>query len=194
MKTIIKFIIYSDKTLKDKIIDNLSLYINQFLIQNKKLITNNENKSNNYPNEISMTYSNINIIKYILTLLKHNNDIFSNNKNISELLINLDKYIHYFKCNISDLLVKCIKNSTEELSKIDFTNYPNYDNENIFNPFVNHIIQFKNIFISMINCFEDYLITNIFNENLKIFLDKFESYIKNLTQKIKIQSDILQGQ
>ena len=178
----IKLLSLLDYSTHDKIISLLCNHINTFVILNKKIVVDGGAKFNLTQNEISITCSNLNIIKEIVLSLKNNNEhLFLNKNNFTQLLTNIEQVLSDCKLTISNLLDLSATSSFDELIKIDFNFYPTYEKD--LNSYVKKFMQFKAIFISMINCFEDNDISFIFTKYFNSFFDKFENFFKG--KKIK---------
>ncbi len=77
----------------------------------------------------------------------------------------------------------------DAIGKIDFINYPIYEND--VTPFIKKFYTFKTICTTMINALENEVITNILEDNLKLFFEKFEKFISN-APKIENENSLKQ--
>ena len=77
----------------------------------------------------------------------------------------------------------------DSLSKMDFTNYPVYEND--VTPFIKKFSIFRTIYIAMINSLDNEIIINILDDNLKLFFEKFEKFISN-APKIENENSLKQ--
>ena len=77
----------------------------------------------------------------------------------------------------------------DAISKMDFINYPIYDND--VTPFIKKFYTFRSIYTAMINALENEIILNILEDNLKLFFEKFEKFISN-APKIENENSLKQ--
>ncbi len=188
-----------DKSLSTKILAFLSNYLNTFILLVKSYILDGEAFRKGRIKrlsqaEVSIANSNACIIRNIILLLKKNNPIFE--KEFEELLINIDKIRHTCRYNMSDMLNSSIKESIDELTKLDFASYPVCPEEDKrpLNEWVKKYYKFNPAYASMIDAFEESDICNTMQEILKIFFDKLEAAMKNLNDKNKLTDSLAQKQ
>ena len=126
----------------------------------------------------------------IQCLIKNNVEIFDSSikSNFEELLTNSDKIRHTCRYNMSDMLNSSVKESMEELMKIDFANYPipSDEEKRSFSDYVKKYHKINSAYASMINAFEDGDISNTLQEIFKLFFDKLENGMKLLNDKNRL--------
>jgi hypothetical protein len=195
----LKMLTLFDKTISSKLVSFLSNYLNTFILLVKSYILDGEAFRKGRIKrlsqaEVSIANSNACIIRNIILLLRKNNSIFEND--FEELLINLDKIRHTCRYNMSDMLNSSIKESIEELVKLDFSSYPvcSEDDKRPLNEWVKKYHKFNPAYSSMIDAFEESEICNTMQEILKIFFDKLEVAMKSLNDKNKLTDSLGQKQ
>ena len=137
--------------------------------------------------EISMAYGIISLIEYIYEHIKDNEIFVEIAKNCKQKLIdsyleitkNINKSKETSKKKIEEILEnQCIKSSLNKLLQIELPNYeailgdvPVKDYALLF------VSSLKEIYTSMINCYEEVFIKEMVNKALEDFFDKFEEFI-----------------
>jgi hypothetical protein len=201
----LKLILLLDQSVYPTIFNNLAKFLTNFTLLTKEFILDGEGFRRGTLKrlsqaEVSITNSTACVIKNIVMDLIRNNENSELNNFLktcfSDLMVNLDKIRHTCRSNMSDMLNFSIKESIEDLLKIEFNNYPICPEEEkrSFSEYVKKYHRINSAYASMINSFEDYEITYTLQEIFKIFFDKLEGAMKNLTEKNKLMDPAGQKQ
>ena len=91
----------------------------------------------------------------------------------------------------SDTIINIIKSVSDEtineFKQLDFTNYP-FFTEKDYNSYIKKFSKLKKVYDSMIGCFENYDITEIYNKILNTFINNFYSLVSS---KGRIEPDTM---
>ena len=169
------------------ILGNMAVIIISHLNLQTDKIYDNETNSGLTHNEISMSYSIYILIQYIYEHIKDNDFFVEIAKNCKQKLIDsyleitktINRGIEASKKRIEEILEnQCIKASLIKLQQIQLPNYtivpgdvPVKDYALLF------VSTLKQIYESMINCYEDSFVKEMVNKALEDFFDKFEEFI-----------------
>ena len=169
------------------ILGNMAVIIISHLNLQTDKIYDNETNSGLTHNEISMSYSIYILIQYIYEHIKDNDFFVEIAKNCKQKLIDsyleitktINRGIEASKKRIEEILeTQCIKASLIKLQQIQLPNYtivpgdvPVKDYALLF------VSTLKQIYESMINCYEDSFVKEMVNKALEDFFDKFEEFI-----------------
>jgi hypothetical protein len=193
----LKLLLLLDKSIYPTIFNNISKFLSNFILLTKEFILEGEGFRRGTLKrlsqaEVSITNSTACVIKNIVMDLIRNNENSELNSllktSFSDLMVNLDKIRHTCRSNMSDMLNFSVKESIEDLLRIDFSNYPLSPEEEkrSFSEFVKKYHRINSAYASMINAFEDSEISYTLQEIFKIFFDKLESAMKTLNEKNKL--------
>ena len=137
--------------------------------------------------EISMTYAIFLLIEYVYEHIK-NNDFFvtvaeNSDQKIYDNYLDVNKNIKdccdLSKNKIEDLIENnCISETLNKLQEIKLPYYNVISGDIPVNEYaLYYVSSLKDIYNSMINCYEDKFMKEIINKSLDDFFDKFEDYI-----------------
>jgi hypothetical protein len=137
--------------------------------------------------EISMTYGIFLLIEYIYEHIK-NSEFFvtvaeNSDQNIYDSYLDVNKNIKeccdLSKKKIEDLLDNhCVNDTLTKLQEIKLPYYNVISGDVPVNEYAIHYVSsLKDIYNSMINCYEETYIKEMMNKSLDEFFDKFEDYI-----------------
>ena len=162
------------------------IIISHINFQNEQIYDGEYNQEITH-HEISMAYGIVTLIEYIYEHIKDNEffvEIAKNSKpklidSYLELTKNINRSKETSKKRIEEILEnQCIKASLNKLLQIELPNY-----EAILGdvPVKDYALSFvsslKEIYTSMINCYEEAFIKEMVNKALEDFFDKFEEFI-----------------
>ena len=183
------------------ILGNMAVIIISHLNLQTDKVYDTETNSEITQNEISMSYCIYILIQYIYEHIKDNDFFVEIAKNCKQKLIDsyleitktINRGIETSKKRIEEILEnQCIKASLIKLQQIELPNYtivsgdvPVKDYALLF------VSSLKQIYESMINCYEDAFVKEMMNKALEDFFDKFEEFIFH-GQKIEEDSCLRQ--
>ena len=183
------------------ILGNMAVIIISHLNFQTDKVYETENNSEITQNEISMSYCIYILIQNIYEHIKDNDFFIEIAKNCKQKLIDsyleitktINRGIETSKKRIEEILEnQCIKASLIKLQEIEL---PNYNTVMGDVPVKEYALLFvsslKQIYDSMINCFEDSFVKEMVNKALEDFFDKFEEFIFH-GQKIEEDSCLRQ--
>ena len=183
------------------ILGNMAVIIISHLNLQTDKVYDTETNSEITQNEISMSYCIYILIQYIYEHIKDSDFFVEIAKNCKQKLIDsyleitktINRGIETSKKRIEEILEnQCIKASLIKLQQIELPNYtivsgdvPVKDYALLF------VSSLKQIYESMINCYEDAFVKEMMNKALEDFFDKFEEFIFH-GQKIEEDSCLRQ--
>ena len=187
---ILKMFTLFHKDCYPNILGNMAVIVISHLNLQTDKIYDTNNNSEIKPDEISMSYCIYILIQYIYEHIK-DNDFFvvvaeyckkSKQKLIDsylEISKTINRGIENSKQKMEEILeIKCIKASLIKLQQIEL---PHYDIVPGDVPVKEYALLFvsslKQIYDSMINCFEENFVNDMVNKALEDFFDKFEEFI-----------------
>jgi len=169
------------------ILGNMAVIIISHLNFQIDKVYSNETNIELTQNEISMSYCIYILIQYIYEHIKDNDFFVEIAKNCKQKLIDsyleitktINRGIETSKKRIEEILEnQCIKASLIKLQQIELPNYSIVLGEVPVKEYaLLFVSSLKQIYDSMINCFEDAFVKEMVNKALEDFFDKFEEFI-----------------
>ena len=183
------------------ILGNMAVIIYSHLNFQTDKVYDTENISETTQNEISMSYCIYILIQNIYEHIKDNDFFIEIAKNCKQKLIDsyleitktINRGIETSKKRIEEILEnQCIKASLIKLQEIELPHYNNVEGDVPVKEYaLLFVSSLKQIYDSMINCFEDSFVKEMVNKALEDFFDKFEEFIFH-GQKIEVDSCLRQ--
>ena len=183
------------------ILGNMAVIIISHLNFLTDKVYDTENISETTQNEISMSYCIYILIQNIYEHIKDNDFFIEIAKNCKQKLIDsyleitktINRGIETSKKRIEEILEnQCIKASLIKLQEIELPHYNNVEGDVPVKEYaLLFVSSLKQIYDSMINCFEDSFVKEMVNKALEDFFDKFEEFIFH-GQKIEKDSCLRQ--
>ena len=177
------------------ILGNMAVIIISHLnLQTDKVYDTNNNNSELKQDEISMSYAIYILIQYIYEHIKDNNNFIFEELDKSgkqklidsylEIAKNINRGIENSKQKIEEILeIKCIKASLIKLQQIVLPYYNIVPGDVPVKEYaLLFVSSLKEIYESMINCFEENFVKEMVNKALDDFFDKFEEFIYHGTK------------
>ena len=169
------------------ILGNMAVIIISHLNFQTDKVYDTENNSEITQNEISMSYCIYILIQNIYEHIKDNDFFIEIAKNCKQKLIDsyleitktINRGIETSKKRIEKILEnQCIKASLIKLQEIELPNYNIVEGDVLVKEYaLLFVSSLKQIYDSMINCFEDSFVKEMVNKALEDFFDKFEEFI-----------------
>ena len=183
------------------ILGNMAVIIISHLNLQTDKVYDTETNSEITQNEISMSYCIYILIQYIYEHIKDNDFFVEIAKNCKQKLIDsyleitktINRGIETSKKRIEEILEnQCIKASLIKLQQIELPNYTIVSGDVPVKEYaLLFVSSLKQIYESMINCYEDAFVKEMMNKALEDFFDKFEEFIFH-GQKIEEDSCLRQ--
>ena len=169
------------------ILGNMAVIIISHLNFQIDKVYSNETNTEVTQNEISMSYCIYILIQYIYEHIKDNDFFVEIAKNCKQKLIDsyleitktINRGIETSKKRIEEILEnQCIKASLIKLQQIELPNYSVVSGDVPVKEYaLLFVSSLKQLYDSMINCFEDAFVKEMVNKALEDFFDKFEEFI-----------------
>lgn len=169
------------------ILGNMAVIIISHLNFQIDKVYSNETNTEVTQNEISMSYCIYILIQYIYEHIKDNDFFVEIAKNCKQKLIDsyleitktINRGIETSKKRIEEMLEnQCIKASLIKLQQIELPNYSVVSGDVPVKEYaLLFVSSLKQLYDSMINCFEDAFVKEMVNKALEDFFDKFEEFI-----------------
>ena len=169
------------------ILGNMAVIIISHLNFQTDKVYSTESNSEITQNEISMSHCIYILIQYIYEHIKDNDFFVEIAKNCKQKLIDsyleiaktINRGIETSKKRIEEILEnQCIKASLIKLQQIELPNYSIVKGDVPVKEYaLLFVSSLKQIYDSMINCFEDAFVKEMVNKALEDFFDKFEEFI-----------------
>ena len=169
------------------ILGNMAVIIISHLNFQIDKVYSNETNTEVTQNEISMSYCIYILIQYIYEHIKDNDFFVEIAKNCKQKLIDsyleitktINRGIETSKKRIEEILEnQCIKASLIKLQQIELPNYSVVSGDVPVKEYaLLFVSSLKQLYESMINCFEDAFVKEMVNKALEDFFDKFEEFI-----------------
>ena len=183
-ESIIIFTNSKNNKLQNETINNLYNIIYEILLKCQQTIINNNNTSdNNNNNNNSINNNNLRITEKEISLLSSNTkvifkilEIFLNkfpNEKITNIITNINN-----NCieAINELLSQLRGNMLNELNKLNFDDYPTFQEKN-YNIYIKKFTLMKKVYDNIINGFSNEEVKNIFENNFNIVFDNMDKIL-----------------
>ena len=181
-ESIIIFTNSKNNKLQNETINNLYNIIYEILLKCQQTIINNNNTTDNNNNN-SINNNNLRITEKEISLLSSNTkvifkilEIFLNkfpNEKITNIITNINN-----NCieAINELLSQLRGNMLNELSKLNFDDYPTFQEKN-YNVYIKKFTLMKKVYDNIINGFSNEEVKNIFENNFNIVFDNMDKIL-----------------
>ena len=181
-ESIIIFTNSNNNKLQNETINNLYNIIYEILLKCQQTIINNNNTSDNNNNN-NINNNNLRITEKEISLLSSNTkvifkilEIFLNkfpNEKITNIITNINN-----NCieAINELLSQLRGNMLNELSKLNFDDYPTFQEKN-YNVYIKKFTLMKKVYDNIINGFSNEEVKNIFENNFNIVFDNMDKIL-----------------
>ena len=201
---ILKMFTLFHKDCYPNILGNMAVIIISHLNLQTDKVYDSNNNSEIKPDEISISYCIYILIQYIYEHIKDNDffvEVAEYCKKGKQKLIDsyleisktINRGIENSKQKIEEILeIKCIKSSLIKLQQIQLPHYDIVPGDVPVKEYaLLYVSSLKQIYESMINCFEESFVKEMVNKALEDFFDKFEDFI-SLGQKIEEENCLRQ--
>ena len=181
-ESIIIFTNSKNNKLQNETINNLYNIIYEILLKCQQTIINNNNTSDDNNNN-NINNNNLRITEKEISLLSSNTkvifkilEIFLNkfpNEKITNIITNINN-----NCieAINELLSQLRGNMLNELNKLNFDDYPTFQEKN-YNVYIKKFTLMKKVYDNIINGFSNEEVKNIFENNFNIVFDNMDKIL-----------------
>ena len=177
-ESIIIFTNSKNNKLQNETINNLYNIIYEILLKCQQTIINNNNtlENNNNNNNLRITEKEISLLSSNTKVIFKVLEIFLNkfpNEKITNIITNINN-----NCieAINELLSQLRGNMLNELSKLNFDDYPTFQEKN-YNVYIKKFTLMKKVYDNIINGFSNEEVKNIFENNFNIVFDNMDKIL-----------------